>query len=253
MHKYANPTVFMRLANAVLPWAAGACVLLFAVAIPLALYASPADYQQGDTVRIMYIHVPAAILGEMVYGLMAAASATYLIWRHQLAALIARAAAPIGAIFTALCLITGMLWGQPMWGTFWVWDARLTSMLLLLFLYVGYLALGDAFEDQERGEKAAAVLALVGSVNIPIIIFSVEWWNTLHQGSIFKMNGEGMKVTVSPEMLAPLFTMMGAYVAFFVTILVLRMRIEILNAKIRNARITQAAAPMVATQAAQAR
>ena len=151
MHKYANPTVFMRLANAVLPWTAGACVLLFAVGIPLALVFSPPDYQQGDTVRIMYIHVPAAILGEMIYGIMAASSAMFLIWRHPIATLIARASAPVGAIFTALCLITGMLCGRPMWGTFLVWDARLTSMLILFFLYLGYLALGDAFEDQERG------------------------------------------------------------------------------------------------------
>jgi heme exporter protein C len=243
MHKYANPTTFMRLANAVLPWAAGACVLLFAVGLPMALVTSPPDYQQGDAARIMYIHVPSAWMGLMVYGVMAAGSAGFLIWRHPVANLIARASAPLGAIFTALCLVTGMLWGQPMWGTFWVWDARLTSMLMLLFLYIGYLALSESFEDPERGDKAAAVLALVGTVNLPIIHFSVEWWNTLHQPSIFSMKGS----SVSAAMLTPLLIMALAFMAFYVVLLVLRLRIEILNAKIRNARAAQAAAPLMTT------
>lgn len=237
MHKYANPTQFMRLANAVLPWAAAATVLCFAAGVPLALVFSPPDYQQGDAARIMYIHVPSAWMGLMVYSIMAAGSAGFLIWRHPIAHLVARASAPVGAIFTALCLVTGMLWGQPMWGTFWVWDARLTSMLMLFFLYLGYLALGDAFEDPERGDKAAAVLALVGSVNLPIIHFSVEWWNTLHQPSIFTMKG----MTINAAMVWPLFAMVFAFMGYYVCVLVLRLRAEILLAKIRNARTARAA------------
>jgi heme exporter protein C len=246
MHKYANPAEFMRLANGILPWATGVCVLLFLAGLPMALVYSPADYQQGEAARIMYVHVPAAWMGLMVYGVMAAASASFLIWRHPIAALMARASAPLGAIFTAICLITGMLWGKPMWGAYWVWDARLTSMLILLFLYVGYLALAEAFEDYERGEKAASVLALVGSVNLPIIHFSVNWWNTLHQPSIMTMKG----FTVNAAMLWPLFLMVGAFTAFYVCVVVLRLRLEILNAKIRVARRARAAEPAAAAQRA---
>jgi len=240
MHKYANPTDFMRLANSILPWAAIVTVALFLAGLPMALVVSPPDYQQGDAARIMYIHVPSAWMGLMIYGIMAANSAAFLIWRHPMATLIARASAPLGCMFTALCLITGMLWGKPMWGAYWVWDARLTSMLILQFLYIGYLALADAFEDSERGDKAAAVLALVGSVNLPIIHFSVNWWNTLHQPSILTMQG----FTVSAAMLWPLFLMVGAFMAYYVCLLVLRLRIEILDAKIRNARRARAAAPV---------
>ena len=241
MHKYANPTVFMGLANGILPWAAMAAALLFFAGLPLALIVSPADYQQGNAARIMYVHVPSAWMGLMIYGIMAGSSASFLIWRHPVASLIARASAPLGAMFTALCLITGMLWGKPMWGAFWVWDARLTSMLILQFLYVGYLALADAFEDSERGDKAAAVLALVGSVNLPIIHFSVTWWNTLHQPSILTMKG----FTVNAAMLWPLLLMTGAFMAYYVCLLVLRLRIEILDAKIRNARRARATEPSV--------
>jgi len=240
MHKYANPTDFMRLANGILPWAVIVTVALFLAGLPMALVVSPPDYQQGDAARIMYIHVPSAWMGLMIYGIMAANSAAFLIWRHPMATLIARASAPLGCMFTALCLITGMLWGKPMWGAYWVWDARLTSMLILQFLYIGYLALADAFEDSERGDKAAAVLALVGSVNLPIIHFSVNWWNTLHQPSILTMQG----FTVSAAMLWPLFLMVGAFMAYYVCLLVLRLRIEILDAKIRNARRARAAAPV---------
>jgi heme exporter protein C len=238
MHKYANPTAFMRIANGIFPWAAVLTVLLFAAGLPMALVSSPADYQQGDAARIMYIHVPAAWMSLMVYAIMAAGSAAFLIWRHPMANLVARASAPLGAMFTALCLVAGMLWGKPMWGAYWVWDARLTSELMLLFLYIGYLALADAFEDPDRGDKAAAVLALVGSVNLPIIHFSVDWWNTLHQPSILTMKG----FTVNAAMLAPLFVMTGAFTTYYVAVLVLRLRAEILAVKIRNARSAQAAA-----------
>jgi len=237
VHKFANPTQFMRVANAIFPWMAGLTVILFLVGLPIALVTSPADYQQGETVRIFYLHVPAAYMGVMIYAIMAVNSAAYLIWRHPMANLIARASAPVGAVFTALCLICGMLWGQPMWGTFWAWDARLTSTLIMFFIYLGYIALGDAFEDPERGDRAAAILALVGSVNLPIIKFSVEWWNTLHQPSITSMKG----FSVDSSMLTPLFLMMGAYTTFYISILVLRLRSELLAAKIRNARMSQVA------------
>jgi len=247
LHRFANPTQFMRIANAIYPWAAGLSAILFAVGLPIALITSPPDYQQGDTVRIMYVHVSSAWLMMMIYGIVAAGSAAFLIWRHPMANLTAKASAPMGAVFAALALMTGMLWGQPMWGTFWVWDARLTSTLILFFLYLGYLALGDAFEDSERGDKAAAILALVGSVNLPIIHFSVEWWNTLHQPSIIKMDG----MTVDKSILLPLFLMMGAFTTFYIAVLVLRLRSELLAAKIRNARLSQVAAGPAVGQAAE--
>lgn len=245
MHRFANPTQFMRIANAIFPWAAGLSVILFLVGLPIALVTSPPDYQQGDTVRIFYIHVSSAWLMMVVYSVMAGGSAAFLVWRHPMANLVAKASAPMGASFAALTLLTGMLWGQPMWGTFWVWDARLTSTLILFFLYLGYLALGDAFEDSERGDKAAAILALVGSVNLPIIHFSVEWWNTLHQPSIIKMTG----FTVDGSILLPLFLMLGAFTSYYVAVLVLRLRSELLAAKIRNARMSQVAVNQAAQPA----
>jgi len=241
VHRFASPTQFMKIANAIFPWVAGLSVILFLIGLPIALVTSPADYQQGETVRIMYVHVPSAWLALMVYGTMAGGSAAFLIWRHPMANLVAKAAAPMGAVFTGLALLTGMLWGQPMWGTFWVWDGRLTSFLILFFLYLGYLALGDAFEDSERGDKAAAILCLVGSVNIPIIHFSVEWWNTLHQPSIMKLGGGGVESSVDGSILLPLFLMMGAFTMYFFAVLILRLRSELLAAKIRNARLSQAA------------
>ena len=237
MHRFANPTNFMRVANAIFPWAAGLAVILFALGLPVALYFSPPDYQQGETVRLFYIHVPSAWISLMAYSVIAAGSATFLIWRHPMANVTARAAAPIGALFTAVALITGMLWGQPMWGTFWVWDARLTSYLILFFLYIGYIALADAFEDPERGDKAAAVLGVVGSVNLPIIHFSVEWWNTLHQPSIVKLSG----MTVDKAILTPFFIMLGAFTFYFVAVLIIRIRSELLAIKLRNARMGEVA------------
>jgi heme exporter protein C len=237
MHRFANPTNFMRVANAIFPWAAGLAVLLFLVGLPVALVTSPPDYQQGDSVRLFYVHVPSAWISMMAYGLIAVGSATFLIWRHPMANVTARAAAPIGATFTAVALVTGMLWGQPMWGTFWVWDARLTSYLILFFLYLGYMALADAFEDPERGDKAAAILAIVGSVNLPIIHFSVNWWNTLHQPSIVKMSG----FTVDRSILTPFFLMLGAFTCYFVAVLIIRIRAELLAIKLRNARMSEVA------------
>ncbi len=181
MHRFANPARFQRLAAVLLPWSAAASAILFASGLYYALGASPPDYQMRDTVRIMYVHVPAAWMAMFVYTNLAIASAVALVWKHPLADLAAKAMAPIGAGFTAICLITGSLWGQPTWGTWWVWDARLTSVLILFFLYLGHIALNNAFDDATRGHRAAAILALVGIVNVPIIKFSVDWWNTLHQ------------------------------------------------------------------------
>lgn len=236
MHRFANPARFLRLATVIQPWAAAVAVLCFAAGLWFGLLASPADYQQGETVRIMYIHVPSAWMGLFCYTAMAVFSAMALIWKHPLAELMAKATAPVGAAFTLICLVTGSLWGKPMWGTWWAWDARLTSMLILLFLYFGYMALVNAFDDPQRGQKAASVLALVGAVNVPIIKWSVDWWNTLHQpASVVKMGGPSIDAT----MMVPLILMAVAFKAYYVTILILRTRAEIASAKIRTIRMAQ--------------
>ncbi len=248
MHRFANPTRFMKIANAVFPFAAVGFVVMIALGLYYALFDSPSDYQQGDTVRIMYIHVPAAYLGVMIYGVLAGSSLSLLIWKHPLAELIARASAPVGLIFTFLCLVTGSLWGKPMWGTWWIWDARLTSMLILLFLYAGYMALSNAFDEPGRGNRPAAILALVGVVNLPIIKFSVDWWNTLHQpASIFRMDGP----TIASDMLTPLFLMLGAFTCFYLMLLVIRLRAEIAASKLRIAMMAGSDASVL--QRAQAR
>jgi heme exporter protein C len=226
----------MRLSKLLQPWLAVASVVLIGSGLYFSLFASPADYQQGQTVRIMYIHVPTAWLGMVGYTTMALASAVGLIWKHPLADLVAKAAAPIGASFTFLCLATGSLWGKPMWGTWWAWDARLTSMLILLFLYLGYMALQSAFDDPGRGSRAAAILALAGFINVPVIKFSVDWWKTLHQpASLMKMSGPALP----PSMLTPLLLMVTGFTCFFVTVLLLRVRSEIIASKIRAIRLTQ--------------
>ena len=231
MHRFANPTRFMRYSAAVLPWVAWATAVLIAIGLYLALFVAPPDYQQGESVRIMFVHVPSAWMGLFIYTGMAAASAMALIWKHPLSDIAARASAPIGACFTFMALVTGSLWGKPMWGTWWVWDARLTSMLVLLFLYLGYMALADAFDDPARGAKAAAILALVGFVNVPIIKFSVDWWNTLHQpASVVKMGGPAIHLS----MLAPLLIMVAGFTSFYVAVLIMRMRTEIVGAKLRS-------------------
>jgi heme exporter protein C len=210
---------------------------LLGVGLYLALLNSPPDYQQGETVRIMYVHVPSAWMALFVYLTMAVASAVALVWRHPLADISAKAAAPIGAGFTIICLATGSLWGKPMWGTWWVWDARLTSMLILLFLYLGYIALVNAFDDPNRGYRAAGILALVGVVNLPVIKFSVDWWNTLHQpASVVRLDGPA----IHPDILLPLIVMALAFKLFFVTVLILRIRSEIAAAKIRNLQLSLA-------------
>jgi heme exporter protein C len=230
MFKYANPTRFMELSGLVLPWFAAAAAILIAAGLYLG-FTAPPDYQQGDTVRIMFIHVPAATMAMAVYGLMALASLIGLVNRHPLADTAAREAAPLGALFTALALITGSLWGKPMWGTYWVWDARLTSFLILLFLYLVYIALWNAIEDETRAARAAAILALVGAVDVVIVKYSVEWWSTLHQGeSIFRMGGP----LIASVFLWPLFAMMLGYGFLFAALWIVRIRTEILNRRSRS-------------------
>lgn len=237
MHRFANPARFLRLAALVLPWVSALSAILFAAGLYLALVASPGDYQQGDTVRIMYVHVPAAWMSMFTYTSMAVAAACALVWRHPLAEVYARAAAPVGAGFTLLCLVTGSLWGQPMWGTWWVWDARLTSVLILFFLYLGYMALVDAFDDPARGNRAGSILLLVGVVNVPIIKFSVDWWNTLHQpASVIRMGGP----TIDGTMLWPLLLLAGAFQTYFIAVVILRIRAELAERKIQTLRLAQA-------------
>ncbi len=232
LHRFANPGRFLRLADRVLPWLAPATAILLAAGLYLALVGSPPDYQQGETVRIMYVHVPSAWMAMFVYAMLAAAGATALIWRHPLSEVAAEAMAPVGAGFTFIALVTGALWGRPMWGAYWVWDARLTSFLLLFFLYLGHIALTHAFDDRQRGRRSAAVLALVGIVNLPIIKFSVDWWNTLHQpASIARMGGP----SIDPAMLWPLFTMALGFQLLFFVLLGLRMKAMLLEARHRAA------------------
>jgi heme exporter protein C len=232
----ANPTRFLALVSRVLPWLIVVTLMLFAIGLYRAVNA-PDDYQQGATVKIMYLHVPAAWLGMMGWGVMTVAALGTLVWRHPLADVTAKAAAPIGAAFTFVCLVTGSLWGRPTWGTYWVWDARLTSELVLLLLYFGVLALYWTAEDPGRGARAAAILALVGAVNLPIIKFSVDWWNTLHQGeSIFRGGGS----SIDPSILWPLLTMTIAFTLLFVALLLAAMRNEILRRRVRSMRLMQA-------------
>ena len=221
----------MILASSLLPLAAFLALVLISAGLYKALLDSPPDYQQGETVRIMYIHVPAAWMALFIYASMAAAALTGLVWKHVVAELYAKAAAPLGAIFTLICLVTGSLWGRPMWGTWWVWDARLTSVLILFFLYLGYMALSDAFEDEQRGIDAGAGLLLIGAVNIPIIKFSVDWWNTLHQpASLMRLEGPA----IDGSMLVPLFLMAGGFMALFTALVLLRLRTEMGLRRLKN-------------------
>ncbi len=229
-HRFANPARFLRFAATVQPWLAGVTLVFLAAGLTLGLFASPADYQQGETVRIMYVHVPSAWMALFCYTALAVSCGVALIWKHPLADLAAKATAPIGACFTFLALVTGSLWGKPMWGTWWVWDARLTSVLVLFFLYLGYMALNTAFDDPARGAKSSAILALVGFVNVPIIKFSVEWWNTLHQpSSVVKMGGPA----IHSSMLWPLLLMGAAFTTYYLWVLLIRIRLEVTANKVR--------------------
>lgn len=230
-HRFASPPYLYRVAGLLAPWLAWMAVLSIAAGLYGGLWLSPPDYQQGDGFRIIYIHVPSAYLSMMGYALLAGASAIALIWRLKLAHAVAVAAAPLGASFTFLALITGSLWGKPMWGTYWVWDARLTSELILLFLYLGFIALNRAFEDSRSGDRASAVLALVGVVNLPIIHYSVVWWNSLHQGST-KFFGE--QADIVPSMVVPLLLMILGFTCLFGACLAKRVQAEVLERE-RNA------------------
>lgn len=224
----ANPTRFLALAARLLPWMATATLLLFAAGLYLC-FSTEGDYQQGDTVRIMYIHVPAAWLSMMCYTIMSVSAIGTLVWRHPLADVAAKAAAPLGAAFTLLALVTGSLWGKPMWGTYWVWDARLTSVFILFIMYLGLIALNRAIDDPSKGARVTAVLILVGFINIPIIKFSVDWWNTLHQSeSVMRLDGP----TIAAEFLWPLFTMALAFTLLFLTLHIMAMRNEIWRRRI---------------------
>ncbi|MBM3636240.1 MAG: heme ABC transporter permease [Alphaproteobacteria bacterium] len=234
---YANPQRFLRFVHYVLLPVLLIGAMLSAVGLYAAFALAPADYQQGETVRIMYIHVPAAWLSMACYGLMVLSSIGTLVWRHPLADVSARAMAPIGAAFTIICLVTGSLWGRPMWGTWWVWDARLTSVLVLFLIYCGILALWNAFEDPARAGRAAAVMTLVGAINLPIIKFSVDWWNTLHQSaSVFRMGGP----TIDKSMLWPLLLVAIGMTIVMIGLHLAAMRNEILARRLRTMRVMAA-------------
>lgn len=237
MIRYANPARFMAFSAVVLPWLTGAGLIVLAVGLWMALVGAPADYQQGEAVRIMFIHVPAAWLAMFFYASMSLSALGTLVWRHPLADVSQKAAAPIGAMLTFICLVTGSLWGKPMWGTWWVWDARLTSVLVLFLMYCGILALWQTIEDPNRAARAVAILTLVGFVNIPIVKFSVDWWNTLHQpASVFRMGGS----TIDPSMLWPLLVCAAGFMLLAVALHLLGMRTEILKRRARTLMIFEA-------------
>jgi heme exporter protein C len=227
LFRYANPHNFMRLSGAVLPVTAVATVLCLGIGLYFS-FSVPPDYQQGTTITLLFIHVPADLVAMAAYIVIAVCSLLSLVWRHPLSDTAARAAAPLGAVFTVLGLITGALWGKPMWGTYWVWDARLTSFLLLLFLYLGYMALWNAIEDETRAARAAAILAMVSVVNIPVIKFSVNWWSTLHQGETI------MAGKLAPVYLPPFLLMMAGYMLLFLTLWMMRIRTAIVERRARN-------------------
>lgn len=238
----ANPTRFLALVARLWPWLAALSAIVLAVGLYMAALA-PDDYQQGGTVKIMFIHVPAAWLAMFGWTIMTIAALGTLVWRHPLADVAAKCAAPIGAAFTLICLVTGSLWGRPMWGTYWEWDARLTSVLILFLMYLGIVALWRAVEDPSRAARAAAVLTLVGAINLPIIKFSVEWWNTLHQpASVMRLGGS----TIHPSILMPLLVMAAGFTLLFVTLHLAAMRNEILRRRIRTLRLMQASRAGVA-------
>ena len=237
LHKLASPPHAFRLLDRMAPWFGFAACTLIVIGAYWGLVEAPADYQQGEAYRIIFVHVPAAWMSMFGYLCVAVGSAVGLIWRHPLAEVAARAAAPIGAVFTAIALITGSIWGKPMWGTWWVWDARLTSVLILFFLYLGYIALHDAFEDPARGARAAAILALVGVVNLPIIKFSVDWWNTLHQpAAVLRLGGS----TIHQSILIPLIISLVAFTLLFLTLHLAAMRNEIMRRRVRTMLMMQA-------------
>ncbi len=240
MLNYASPANFIRLTRVLIPASALIAALLIALGLYLAWFVAPPDYQQGETVRIMYLHVPAAWLSMAIYAVMTSAALGTLVWRHPLADAAQKAAAGLGAGFTFLCLGTGSIWGKPMWGTWWVWDARLTSVLVLFLIYLGLVALWRTIEDPGRAARAAAIFTLVGVVNIPIIKFSVDWWNTLHQpASVFRLGGPA----IAPSMLWPLLVMALAFTMLFAVLFLMAIRNEILRRRLHRLTLLAAAGP----------
>ncbi|HYW91536.1 MAG TPA: heme ABC transporter permease [Gammaproteobacteria bacterium] len=229
MHRFisqwASPRHFYELSGKLLPWLSALTIICMLAGLVGGLYFAPPDYQQGNVFRIIYVHVPSALLSMMVYVVMAGAAAVNLVWKIKMADVVARCSAPLGAAFTFLALVTGSIWGKPTWGTYWVWDARLTSELILLFLYLGYMGLRAAIETPETAARASGILALVGVVNIPIIHYSVDWWNTLHQGTTISFTTDN----ISTSMLVPLLFMIVAFMSYYAVVLMLRMRCEILD------------------------
>lgn len=224
MHALANPARFLRIARIATPLALVAAFVALGMGLTWGVAFAPPDYLQGDSVRIIYLHVPAASLAMGGYLGVAISAACGFIWRHPLADLAARAIAPVGAVFAAVCLFSGSLWGRPTWGTWWVWDARLTSMLILFFLFIGYIILANGFDDRARGARVAGILAILGSVNLPIISYSVQWWNTLHQGPSIRLMG---KTTIDPAILHPLLLSWFGFAALFLALVLMRMRTHI--------------------------
>ena len=231
LHRFANPGRFLRLAGAVQPYVSVLALIVSLIGLAWGLFVAPADWQQGDAVRIMYVHVPSAWLASAGYVSLAACSFASIVWRHPLADLAAVEIGPVGAAFTAMCLITGSLWGKPMWGAWWVWDARLTSVLVLFFLYLGHVALVRAFDDPTRGYRAGAILALIGVVNLPIIKFSVDWWNTLHQPASIGLTGAP---SMHIGMFWPLAVAGIGYILIFAAIVLTRTRSAVMERRIRG-------------------
>lgn len=238
LHRFANPGQFLRLSGAALPYLTVCAIVSTAIGLGWGLFGAPADWQQGDAVRIMYVHVPSAWLASAGYTGLAVCSVLSLVWRHPLADLAAAEISPVGAGFTALCLATGSLWGKPMWGAWWVWDARLTSVLVLFFLYIGHVALVRAFDDPTKGYRAGAILALVGAVNLPIIKFSVDWWNTLHQPASISLTGAP---AMALDMLWPLLISAIGFTLCFAAIVVARTRAAVMERRIRGLLMARAA------------
>ncbi len=235
MHRFANPAKVLRFTTKIHPWCKALAAIFLLSGLYFSLFNSPPDYQQGESVRIMYVHVPSAMLAMFIYTVMAASSLVFLVFRHAIGDVIARASGWIGAWFALLTLVTGALWGKPMWGAWWVWDARLTSMLVLFFLYVGYVVLARQADHDEGAQKACAVLALIGFINIPIIKFSVEWWHTLHQpASILRLDGTS---AIDPQMRLPLFLMVLAFTFFYFSVVIDGMNTLVSRAKTQRLRL----------------
>lgn len=238
LYKYASPTAFYSLAGKMIPWFAIPAALLFVVGLYVGFFIAPTDFQQGDAYRIMFIHVPAAWMGMFLYVLMAFYAAIGWAFNARLASMMASSISITGALFTLISLVTGSFWGKPTWGTWWVWDARMTSTLILLFLYIGFISLQAAIDEQRRADRAGAVLAVVGVINVPIIYFSVQWWNTLHQGATIRILN---KPTIAPPMLAAMLILLAACWLYSVAVVLVRVRHIILEREQNAARVAAVA------------